>query len=103
MTDRIALTGGQWRPRKDGVLVWVRNAVTMTSDEWRRSGQDGPRIGCGQCGALVTETCRTRNGHRTTNHIGRLPRECDCGALLGGKRTKCDDCTTTWKPKRVAA
>ena len=54
-----ALTGGEWRldPRRR-VLVWIQTEPDPDPITHL--------IACPTCRAGVTETCRTRNGHRTS-------------------------------------
>lgn len=82
-----ALKGGTWVQR-GAVKVW-----TAASEPPPKIYDLSKLIACPTCRAKVTETCRTKNGRRTTPHGSRLaPRLCICGALLGNKRRLCDDC-----------
>jgi hypothetical protein len=86
--DDLALTGGRWVTVR-GVQRWRAEPVMLLA---LRLVPDPDAIAC-RCGAKVTETCRTRNGHRTRSHDYRvIPQACQCGAELGWKRRLCDDC-----------
>ena len=77
---------GPWVQR-GGIKVFVETAAEPKRYDL------GQLIACPTCRAKVTETCRTKNGRRTTPHGSRLaPRLCPCGSLLGWKRRLCDSC-----------
>ncbi|NUR16688.1 MAG: hypothetical protein HOQ13_10295, partial [Dermatophilaceae bacterium] len=72
--DDVPLTEGRW-VRRGLVQVWVENPKPK-----RQVAAE--LIACPKCEATVTESCRTKNGHRTNDHLERLtPRLCECGHL----------------------
>lgn len=87
--DRIELTDGEWRPDRHGIQRWYPATVTIREI---RPEPEVP-VAC-KCGARRNESCRTKSGHRTQDHVDRwLPRACACGASLSkpGARS-CADC-----------
>lgn len=84
------LTDGQWVIRR-GVWFWEAN-----DSFGLHAVPDLPpneRVACRTCGATVTQTCVTRQGHRTKDHPTReTPRICPCGSDIGWKRRLCDTC-----------
>jgi len=68
------LYGGNW-VNDGGIQRWV---------PWETETPETPPvldlIACPTCRATVTETCRTKLGHRTSDHSTRLlSRRCECG------------------------
>lgn len=87
------LEGGQWVLGRHGVWRWefnqIRTDLYAVPDLPRVEGV----IACPTCHVTVTETCRTREGHRTRSHPAReIPRQCPCGKTLQPQRRLCEQC-----------
>ena len=86
-TEDIALTFGEWRPAPNGILRWVPEPKPV------RVKDDPAAIACPKCRARADQTCRTKKGHKTTDHAARIiPRCCPCGTPVGYKKQRCDAC-----------
>ena len=84
-TEEIQLTDGRW-VRRGLTLMWVADP---------KPERQVPRelIACPKCRATVTESCRTKNGHRTSDHLERLaPRLCACGHPPKQSSRYCERC-----------
>lgn len=96
-----ALTDGRWVTHR-GIQRWEPNTPVQL-----HAVPDLPpneRVACPTCGATVTQTCVTRQGHRTKDHPTReLPRCCPCGGELGWKKRVCGDCRDERKRQQKRA
>lgn len=92
------LTGGEWVVVR-GVSRWVPQpppapqppsltlAPTPAAPAWTQL------IACLECGAKVTETCKSPGGKTRPPHPGRLvARVCKCGADLAKFKNYCEPC-----------
>lgn len=96
-SPKDALTGGRWVPDRRGIQRWQPNPPRL------RLAPDLDAVAC-RCGAKVTETCRTAQGHRTRDHVyRRFPRRCRCGGELRWKERVCDSCRVDKYRKKVPA
>jgi hypothetical protein len=92
-----ALPPGKWRPVK-GILRFFPETVVLTVapppvEPVAEVPLDDP-IACPICRARATETCRTRNGHKTRSHNARvIPRRCaTCTAEAEERANYCAPC-----------
>lgn len=85
------LEDGRWELGPGRVQVWVPDVPVLHVVPDLDGDQED--IACPTCGVTATETCRTKNGHRTKDHPAReTQRICSCGAELTWKRRVCDSC-----------
>ena len=91
--DGLCSTCSEEVPLTDG--KWVRRGLTMVWVENPKPVRQVPRelLACPKSLATVTESCRTKNGHRTPDHRERLaPRLCACGHQPKPSSRYCDRC-----------
>lgn len=98
-------TRGRWTLRA-GVWVW-RLPPRRTPEVWQAPRVFDPDLIACECGATVTQTCKTVGGNPTTDHTYRaVSRRCLCGALLDWKKQYCEPCRaaankqTGWRRER---
>lgn len=82
-----ALTGGEWRPDRRGILRW--HQIVEAVEE----SPVAPDVACPTCGAKTYQGCKSRNGASVGDHVARKGRPtCPCGAPRVGRRHYCDPC-----------